>query len=689
MKTKSIVLLLFFPPLLLSAQEWQWPLSKRCKALTSEVSQSGNNAILLQPGAVQNPVYGNTFLNYGYFITGTENEPVYAPETGTVTFETSCVIYPDNVFIQGMTPSAPPEQLAALKRRNPLLIPENCTRGIHIALLDGKKLHMYGFKTLLRHKGEAVKKGERIGTLGFIKTFSLRPCLYLTLSTKEGRPDKHIGRYLLGEDSAPLFDKMIQKQEPYRPERILTAIEAEQAWQVFTARLQADHPVFGNPKDAARLRQTEATIYGQFSAQKSLSVHELVLYMNRMLNALHCCHTHLIPADSEYRYPLCPLQLTVHNGRCFTVWDRRGKNEIPAGTEILAVNSISIAELVQRIVQGISTDTVNPAVAQEIAEKRFTAELQRFLPPSSEYTFTLKSESFQKATARVDTHPEPEAVKTEPTVRIPVLTKAQAAAPDCYPLWQREQTKQPTFEILNDAIALMRIKKMNNRLNEETLSDWFKSIAEKHIRYLIIDLRGNDGGGENPTGLLLSFLLPQPFSLSAYSELRMDNSADTHEAVSATNTASIKSTAYRDVSVKTFTPAERYRFTGTVFVLVDELTVSAGVNAARLLQNASGIVIGTETRDGYYSCNALQYTHTALPYTGLILQTPIYRQVFTELPSSAIPQGRGLIPDYIVPLTLEDKLYGSDSQLNFCMNMMKNKQSTPPTQEALPRNGGY
>ena len=113
MKTKSVVLLLFFPPLLLSAQEWQWPLSKRCKALKSEVSQSSNNAILLQPGAVQNPVYGNTFLNYGYFITGTENEPVYVPETGTVTFETSCVIYPDNVFIQGMTPSAPPEQLAA------------------------------------------------------------------------------------------------------------------------------------------------------------------------------------------------------------------------------------------------------------------------------------------------------------------------------------------------------------------------------------------------------------------------------------------------------------------------------------------------------------------------------------------------------------------------------------------------
>lgn len=626
-----------------------------------------------------------------------------------------------------MNPSAPPEQLAAFKRRNPLLIPENCTRGIDITLPDGKKLHMYGFKTLLRHKGEAVKKGERIGTLGFIRTFSLRPCLYLTLSTKEGRPDKHIGRYLLGEDSAPLFDKMIQKQEPYRPERILTATEAEQAWQVFTARLQADHPVFGNPKDAARLRQTETTIYGQFSAQKSLSVHELVLYMDRMLNALHCCHTHLIPADSDYRYPLCPLQLTVHNGRCFTVWDRRGKNEIPAGTEILAVNGISIAELVQRIAQGISTDTVNPAVAQEIAEKRFTAELQRFLPPASEYAFTFKNGSFQKASAHTE-KPAQKAVKTGATVRIPVLTKAQTEAPDCYPLWQREQTKRPPFEILNAVTALIRIKKMNNRLNEEMLIDWFQSIAEKHIRYLIIDLRGNDGGGENPTGLLLSFLLSQPFTLSAYSELRMDNSADTHEAVSATflnaasgtaaepapianiekaaefvpttnakeavsaetsNATSVKSIAYRDVSVKTFTPAERYRFTGTIFVLVDELTVSAGVNAARLLQNAGGIVIGTETRGGYYSCNALQYTHTALPYTGLILQTPIYRQVFTELPSSAIPQGRGLIPDYIVPLTFEDKLYGSDSQRDFCMNMIKNKQSIPPMQEALPRNGGY
>lgn len=245
---------------------------------------------------------------------------------------------------------------------------------------------------------------------------------------------------------------------------------------------------------------------------------------------------------------------------------------------------------------------------------------------------------------------------------------------------------------------------MNNRLNEETLTGWFKSIAENHIRNLIIDLRGNDGGGENPTGLFLSFLLQRPFTLSAYSELRMDNSADTHEAVSVTvlntasgtaaepapianteeaapeaaagvvpvtNTQAVKSTVYRDISVKTFTPANRYRFTGTVFVLVDELTVSAGVNAARLLQNAGATVIGTETRGGYYSCNALQYTYTAIPYTGLILQTPIYRQVFTELPSPTIPQGRGLIPDNIVPLTLEDKLYGSDSQLDFCMKSIE------------------
>lgn len=444
--------------LLLSAQRWQWPLTQSFTSLHSKESHSGNSTILLQPGAVQNPVYGNTFLNYGYFISGTEDEAVYAPDAGTITFETSCVIYHDNAFIQGMDPAAQPEQLAALKRRNPLLIPENCTQGLCITLSDGRKLHIYGFKTLLRHKGETVKKGERIGTLGFIRTFSLRPCLYLTLSTKEGHSDKHIGRYLLGKDSAPLFDKMLKKQAQCQPERILTAAEAEQAWQVFTASLVANHPAFGNPKDAARLRQIEATIYGQFSAQKSLTIHELALYMERMVNALHCCHTHLIPANSQYRYPLCPFQLTVHNGRCFTVWDRRGKNEIPVGTEIIAINGIPIPELVKRITQGISTDTVNPAVAQEIAEKRFTAELQRFLPPASEYAFTFKNGSFQKIAACAEKS-EQEAVKTEPTVRIPVLTKVQDEVLDAYPLWQRKLSRTPPFKILNAATALIRIKK--------------------------------------------------------------------------------------------------------------------------------------------------------------------------------------------------------------------------------------
>ena len=128
---------------------------------------------------------------------------------------------------------------------------------------------------------------------------------------------------------------------------------------------------------------------------------------------------------------------------------------------------------------------------------------------------------------------------------------------------------------------------------------------------------------------------------------------------------------YKRDDTKRFFPAKQYRFTGKIYVLVDALTVSAGVNTARLLKNAGATVIGTETRGGYYSCNAIQYIHTRIPAADLILRIPIYRQVFTDTLSPSIPIDRGLIPDYVVPLTIDDKLYGSDSQFDFCMRIIE------------------
>ena len=335
-------LVFLFLPSAVSAQVWHWPLSEEPVPLKDREQH-----LLLRPGITYNPVYGNTFSNYGYFITGRENMPVYAPETGTITVETSCVIYPDNIYIQGINPSASPEQLTALKRRNPLLTPENTTRGICITLQNGKKVYIYGLKTVLKHKGERVKKGEQLGTLGFIKTFSYQPCLSIALSTKEGKVDNSIGLCLLDEDSTPLFDTMMQKRQSiYQPNRILTKEEQKQAWHIFTVSLQNNHPIFSDKKHAIRINHTWEILYEELSTQKDIRIHTLAEYMNRALAALHCCHTVLFPADREYRYPLCPLQLTVHNGRCFTVWDRRGKQEIPIGTEITSINDIPIADYI-------------------------------------------------------------------------------------------------------------------------------------------------------------------------------------------------------------------------------------------------------------------------------------------------------------------------------------------------------
>ena len=94
----------------------------------------------------------------------------------------------------------------------------------------------------------------------------------------------------------------------------------------------------------------------------------------------------------------------------------------------------------------ISTDSLNYAVAQEIVEQHFTAELQRFLPVDSEYTFAIKSEILLSAENRAG----------EINVRLPVLTKEQASSSACYPVWFGRIANSP-FEILDAMRSYTRL----------------------------------------------------------------------------------------------------------------------------------------------------------------------------------------------------------------------------------------
>ncbi|HOE07778.1 MAG TPA: hypothetical protein PLU33_09070 [Treponemataceae bacterium] len=66
------------------ADRWFWPLG----------DEAGE--IIMRPGRIMNPVSGEAFYNYDYYISSTEGQPVYSPVDGYVSNTSPYhIIFPD------------------------------------------------------------------------------------------------------------------------------------------------------------------------------------------------------------------------------------------------------------------------------------------------------------------------------------------------------------------------------------------------------------------------------------------------------------------------------------------------------------------------------------------------------------------------------------------------------------------
>jgi C-terminal processing protease CtpA/Prc len=123
--------------------------------------------------------------------------------------------------------------------------------------------------------------------------------------------------------------------------------------------------------------------------------------------------------------------------------------------------------------------------------------------------------------------------------------------------------------------------------------------------------------------------------------------------------------------LKTLTPAPN-QFTGRLYLLIDSGCFSTTGHLCSLLRyHGIGTFIGEETA-GSYSCTDNSKDIT-LSRTGLVLR-PSTTVCATAV--SGLTPGRGILPDYEVVPTIEDRLAGTDIQMAFAVNLVKRAAET-------------
>ena len=211
-------------------------------------------------------------------------------------------------------------------------------------------------------------------------------------------------------------------------------------------------------------------------------------------------------------------------------------------------------------------------------------------------------------------------------------------------------------------------------------------IEERKCSNLIIDVRSNSGGWDNQGAELFTYLMKSDSAIKYY--LGKHSITNNSEFLKFSDLSPKDLKTVKDELTPepdgTFTLKEEKsptlqlqypkpnRFKGKVYILLDEASFSTTAEfTAAAHYNKSGVFVGEESAGAYDGGNGGNFIHLELPNSKISVGTPL---VYYQMNIGGTNQkGRGTIPDYTIPITLDDLMNHTDSQLEFVKKLIQGK----------------
>lgn len=397
-------------------------------------------------------------------------------------------------------------------------------------------------------------------------------------------------------------------------------------------RLEYTHP---NPY--ARRSKEEVDLERQrIQAELAQPMTMLDFYrkVTRLVSSLDDYHTYVslpgeitqIIAESEWFFP---FDLRTEGEHTFIETNFSGDDEFKPGSELLAVNGIPISLIVNEAKHYIPFGRII-----------YLPMLWYVLGSAQEYQVTLLLPGESTAI----THSVPGLSSLE-------IVQNAPAYPPSDPVTYQKLSDEPIGVLtINHFVGIGRLLKAS-----------FAQMMEEGVQHLIIDVRANSGGQYDQVDALMDYLTDQSYKQCARSykpPFGGYGSGAPRETVCEL--------------IQPFRVAER--FEGKLYLLISADTVSAGVTFATILQDYRlATLIGEATLTPASYCADVPSELSVLPRTRLLYMCP--RTCYVR-PNGSL-DSHGVIPDFIVKTSLEDRLAGNDPVLNDTLEMIRNKEQSP------------
>lgn len=645
-RVATLILLLFIPfvGIAQTSNLFIWPIKGE---------KAGNN-ILLRP----QDLLGSE-ANYGTLVIGAEEgQEVIAPaDCEIIRFD--LVYYPGLFEIASYQYDS--ENTFDGKRRKmeadpKVSNPKKYINGhLWLKLADGNKISIDGLRGNIPFRtGQRIKAGTVIGTVGYVFTKIGQPHISISMSSKAGHNIDPMTPFGL--------QTTFKKAEPFTPPAKLTRKQANEDFDVFIQTIRECYPslrdIISPEREAEFIREGKARL-------DSNEVHFTTLYdlIGDAFRAdfLHDSHAWLqssnpfFKVNADSKYP--SLMLCTLGDRMFVRLAQPGYEQY-VGKEIATINGVTAKEHAAYVRS--RTNLFDAQVESTSAIQMLANWWLQYRDWDNPLLLTFTDSTSVSA---------PFLTRSQMKNYLPQLT-----APIAYHVHRKQNRHEDwSFKMLTDDIALLTLAHFHlNDVQLDAIADTLRAHA--HVPHLIVDVRDNPGGDAGcEEKLVRLFLKEEPLNLG-YQKV-MSNTTYASFAHSYNWSAEMKPfEAFmavegmegfynRDITQKDVqefqTQTEERQdsiiYSGKLYILTNENSFSAATDfPARLVRANRAVTIGRETGTAYHYMTALKFARLFLPNSRIEYQLPLVKLVATTDVTPRFPYGRGLLPDYEVPLTREE-----------------------------------
>lgn len=629
----------------LSAQEFIWPMAGK---------KAGENII----GKPQ--TYVGTEMNFDdLFIGGEYGDAVISPVDGTITH-----IGAD--FFQSLGYVITAVEIGTIDQRIEAAVKEGIgdakytTGSITIRIPDGRNIHIsgiYGPQTFLT--GQKIAAGDTLGLLGYSYKGFNEPSLMFSVSSPQSKPSDPMKPFGLAST--------FKEPEKFVREDPLSVEHFKEDLTVLEEAVLDAYPSLDALMSEEDFRAAMDSIKQSVTEPVSISNGEFSRIFRVVNHLLHDSHLFRLPDQ----YPESTKAAIAYVPAFYYLW-MDGKLTVGAtsaglkkyvGTEVLEIDGMTAEEYVQkaRDLQYVYDQDVESTTEEEIVQ-------------IGSFGLMLNTGA--------NVHSRSHVMLADGTeLDIPFVRTTELVASDNIRLcnrWKRVNIPASEDEVwsakeLNDSTSYLSISSFE--MNDIQLNDCLDFLYNCKSANLIVDVRNNSGGATSVLMRLLSALtdVPMDRQKGGYSMVKkkggfqsfkncLNYSAD--EEIFPEYSSRKGEDGYFSVDTletcSVVLPDTTGCYSGRIYVLTNGHSYSAAtLFPSVLVRNRRGVTVGRETGSAYHFLTAYKSADIQMPNTRFAIRIPLVKCVFDTTVCERTPAGRGLLPDYPLPLSSDEILMGA------------------------------